>query len=554
MASGATRSHVLTVSVEEFFHHGAFSRSLQPKHWDRIESRLERNVADTLALLRSHDAKATFFVHGSTAQRQPEVVRAIRAAGHEVASRGFWARAAGTLRREELRDDLARTKEALESAGSGPVRGFRAARWLRESDAWILDLLADEGYRYDASVSPFGRRFASDRRFRVVHESKRGARGSTLHELPVSTVGLGGLRVPISGGNWWRQLPRPFVRSAIDRWTRVVDAPLVVYFMPWELDGEQPQLATTSRLDRVRHYRHLGRTRELLEELLPRLRFRAIEEVLALESAPAPTVAAANGAATRSPIRLESPRRDPAATPVTLVVPIFNELPTLAYLRRTLFDVRRELAPAYWLRLLLVDDGSTDGSREELPRLFGDVEDCEVVLHERNRGVAAAVMTGLRRATTDLVATIDADCTYDPSSLREMLPLAREADVVMASPYHPLGRVRNVPRWRLFLSKTLSRMYDRLLHDHICTYTSCFRVYRRSATDGLTLTEEGFPGMAELLVRMRARGARVVEYPTVLESRLLGFSKMRTVRTIGGHLRLLRRLLSERIVVSGSRT
>jgi dolichol-phosphate mannosyltransferase len=127
-----------------------------------------------------------------------------------------------------------------------------------------------------------------------------------------------------------------------------------------------------------------------------------------------------------------------------------------------------------------------------------------------------------------------------------MLPLARDADVVTASPYHPQGRVQNVPRWRLFLSRTLSRIYDRLLHDKLYTYTSCFRIYRRKAVEGLELSDGGFPGMAEILIRMIRRGARVVEFPTLLESRVLGVSKMRTLRTIRGHLKLLKRLRSER--------
>src|SRR5262249_2923758 len=205
-----------------------------------------------------------------------------------------------------------------------------------------------------------------------------------------------------------------------------------------------------------------------------------------------------------------------------------------------------ELAATTALRLILVDDGSRDGTREALPQAFAGVPDCEIVLHDRNRGVAAALLTGIEHARTDLVATIDADCSYDPLLLREMLPLARDADVVTASPYHPRGRVHNVPRWRLFLSRTLSRIYDRLLHDRLYTYTSCFRICRRKAVEGVRLTDGGFPGVAEILIRMMRRGARVVEFPAVLESRVLGVSKMRTLRTIRGHLRLLRRLKSER--------
>ena len=532
-------NHVLTVSVEEYFHHGAFTRALQKKHWDRFESRLEKNVDDTLELLAANGAQATFFVHGSTAERQPEIVRKIRAGGHEVASRGFWPNALDGMGRSEFRDDLARTREALERAGSGRIRGYRAPRWLRDGEEWILDVLADEGYAYDASVNPILRRFSHDPRFRVAHERKAGISRSPIWEFPVSTVGFAGMRLAISGGNYLRQLPRALVRRAIDWWDRNEQAPLVFYFMPWELDSEQPRVATQSRLADMKHYRNLDRTRHVLDEYLARYRFHSIESELGLAREDA-------AAAARAPKAAAARRATaPDAVPLSLVVPIYDEMPTLAYLRRTLLRVREELKPSIALRLILVDDGSKDGSRDELAKVFGDVEECEIVLHERNRGVAAAILTGIQHARTELVAAIDADCSYDPLSLKEMVPLARNADVVTASPYHPRGRVANVPKWRLFLSKTLSRIYDRLLRDRICTYTSCFRVYRRSAAAPIRLTDEGFPGVAELLIRMQRRGARIVEYPTTLESRLLGVSKMKTLRTIRGHLKLLRRLIRE---------
>ena len=482
-------------------------------------------------------------MHGSTAERQPELVRRILARGHEVASRSFEPLPLGAPRRAEFRDDLARTRAALERAGAGPIRGYRAPRWLRDGDEWILDVLADEGYAYDASVNPILRRFAGDRRFLAAHERRHGAAGAQLWEFPVSTASVCGLRVAISGGNWLRQLPRSFVRGAVERWDREQSAPLVFYFNSWELDAEQPTLPTRSRLDRIRHYRHLDRARERLADHLARFRFGSIAQELGLPPQAAPAPAA-------TPIVLAPARPRPAAAKpagaLTLVVPIYRELQGLAYLRRTLLHARDELAATTALRFVLVDDGSPDGTREALPQVFGDVPDCEIVLHDRNRGVAAAILTGIAHARTDLVATIDADCSYDPLLLREMLPLARDADVVTASPYHPQGRVENVPRWRLFLSRTLSRIYDRLLHDRLHTYTSCFRIYRRKAVEGIELSDGGFPGMAEILIRMLRRGARVVEFPTLLESRVLGVSKMRTLRTIRGHLRLLRRLRSER--------
>src|SRR5262249_18504091 len=159
------------------------------------------------------------------------------------------------MRREEFRDDLARTRAALERAGSGRVRGYRAPRWLEDGDAWILDVLADEGYAYDASVNPILRRFAGDRRFRVGHEREQGSARATLGEFPVSPPAVCGLRSAVSGGNWLRQLPRSFVKRAVERWDRDERAPLVFYLNSWELDAEQPSLPTRSRLDRIRHYR-----------------------------------------------------------------------------------------------------------------------------------------------------------------------------------------------------------------------------------------------------------------------------------------------------------
>jgi hypothetical protein len=120
-----------------------------------------------------------------------------------------------------------------------------------------------------------------------------------------------------------------------------------------------------------------------------------------------------------------------------------------------------------------------------------------------------------------------------------MVPMIDSADVVTSSPYHPDGNVRNVPDWRLFLSRTLSRAYRILLGSKVRTWTSCFRVYRRNAVLHLPLKNPGFLGTAELLVRVLRRGGVVAEHPCTLEARLLGFSKMRVLNVVLDHLRLL---------------
>jgi dolichol-phosphate mannosyltransferase len=237
---------------------------------------------------------------------------------------------------------------------------------------------------------------------------------------------------------------------------------------------------------------------------------------------------------------------------VSIVVPLFNEAENIGYLQRTMVELRRRLASTYRVHLVLVDDGSLDGTGDLLVKSFGELPDCQIVRLPKNGGVAAAILEGIRRASTEIVCSIDCDCSYDPSELLAMIPLAADADLVTASPYHPQGHVFNVPQWRLFLSRTLPRLYSLLLHDRLYTYTSCCRVYRRSAIADLTLENGNFLGVAETLIRLKLAGGTIVEQPATLESRLFGESKMKIVRTIAGHCALLLELATTRSVVSSS--
>src|SRR5262249_27939997 len=92
-----------------------------------------------------------------------------------------------------------------------------------------------------------------------------------------------------------------------------------------------------------------------------------------------------------------------------------------------------------------------------------------------------------------------------------------------------------------------SRLYRRVLHHKLFTYTSCFRVYRRAAVLGLDLERPGYQGVAEILGKLDLQGSRIAEYPTTLGVRMRGCTKIKTVRTIARHLRLVVRLLELRI-------
>jgi glycosyltransferase involved in cell wall biosynthesis len=168
-----------------------------------------------------------------------------------------------------------------------------------------------------------------------------------------------------------------------------------------------------------------------------------------------------------------------------------------------------------------------------------------LVRHAQNRGVAAATLTGIRNSRTEVVCAIDCDATYDPRQLRRMVPmLTPDVDLVTASPYHPEGRVLNhLPAWRLVLSRGLSILYRYFHTQRLYTYTSCFRVYRRSAVVDIELRNQRFVGITEILSRLDKKGGRIVEYPAIMEVRLLGSSKMKILKTIWGHVVLMAQLL-----------
>lgn len=542
------RQHILTVALEDYFHVGAFNELIQQGAWYRFELRLEQGTRHTLDLLDEYNARATFFALGWVADTMPELIREVVQRGHEVASKGYYHRDTTYLTPDELRDDLARAREALERASGQRVLGHRLAhRSIGPQDMWALDLLAEEGYAYDSSVVPIGRRFADvpAQRFLHTHHTRSGS----LVEVPISTIEVLGTLLPFAGGNYLRQLPPALVHTAARRWIRQFDAPLVMYFHTWELDANQPRISAAPLWQRVRHYRNLEQVPERLAWFLKQWRFVSVAEYLGIsaqlhaepaEASPVPSVAGFSRVAT--PAEQEVSQVE-SRTPVTVVVPCHNEELILPYLANTLESVRRLLAARYTLEFVFVDDGSSDGTLTSLRRLFGDRADCQVVTLPNNQGVAAAIMSGIAHARTEIVCSIDCDCTYDPHELDQMIPLlGEEAAMVTASPYHALGSVRNVPRWRLALSLNLSRLYRLVLHNALATYTSCFRVYRRSAVADVRLTRTGFLGVAELLARLDLGGALIVEFPTTLEVRVLGRSKLRVLRIIGGHLVLLGRL------------
>ena len=340
--------NAFTVDVEDYFQVGVFQKFISTENWYRFESRLKQNVEQVLDLLAQQDTKATFFVLGWTAEKDPKLVRMIADAGHEVASRGLVHQPLLTLSKEQIREDLAKSKALLEDASGQGVDGFRLSDgWLSKQTLWLLDEVAAAGYRYDSSLMPKQRDFADDPKWRSIQQVQT-ANGPLL-EVPLSTMETPGGWFPIAGGNYQRQVPDFVMRRLVDRAMEAATDPFVMYFQVWELDTEQPRLSVADRITKVRHYRKLGKYRRILPQYLDRYQFTSIREHAKLEGSPlqqlaipVAEVARKFGGSTVEPKLLASSatgageteskflansttKTTTEKTAVTIIIPCFNE-------------------------------------------------------------------------------------------------------------------------------------------------------------------------------------------------------------------------------------
>jgi polysaccharide deacetylase family protein (PEP-CTERM system associated) len=260
-----------------------------------------RWLLDTLA---EFDARATFFVVGQVAGANPRLVHDIARAGHEIACHSWDHRRTQHFTPGTFRRDVRRARHALEQAAGHSVVGYRAPTFsIGRDTAWAIDVLAEEGFRYDSSVFPvrhdrYGVPDAPRFPFTVAgHEH-------TLLELPPATMSLGGFNLPAAGGGYFRLFPPMIMRAAVRQSEKHSAGVPVLYFHPWEFDADQPRLPL-GRVGRFRTYVGIKRSRSRLRDLLARYESRPMidaAEDLALRVLPTyalgePTEAAARAAA-----------------------------------------------------------------------------------------------------------------------------------------------------------------------------------------------------------------------------------------------------------------
>ena len=278
-ATNAGVINAMTVDVEDYFHVSVFDGIVPRSRWADMESRVCANTERLLDIFDEFNVRSTFFMLGWVAERHPGLVRDIAQRGHEIASHGYAHRLIYDQTPAAFRDDVRRAKQLLEDAAGCFVAGFRAPSYsVTPRSLWALDVLIEEGYRYDASIFPIRHdRYGIPVSPREPFPIDRS--GGSLMEVPGSTVRLGPLNLPIAGGGYFRILPYAWTRWGIARLNAVEHQAAVFYIHPWEIDPEQPRLQA-GWLGRFRHYRNLDKTEDRLRALLTDFRFGTVAALL----------------------------------------------------------------------------------------------------------------------------------------------------------------------------------------------------------------------------------------------------------------------------------
>ena len=256
----------LTVDVEDYYQVSAFEAIVGCDKWEHYVPRVKENTRNILNVLDRHSVKATFFVLGWTAKKNPDLIKKIAEKGHKIGCHSYFHRLIYDISREDFREDTQNAKDILEQITGESVRGYRAPSYsITRRSLWALDILEELGFEFDSSIFPihhdrYGMPDAPRFRYRIP--------GHNLIEYPMSTSIFFGRKIPVSGGGYFRLFPYRFTKMALMKINQKEKQPFVFFIHPWEIDPRQPRIKGAGAVSRFRHYTNLAKTAERFEKLL----------------------------------------------------------------------------------------------------------------------------------------------------------------------------------------------------------------------------------------------------------------------------------------------
>ena len=222
---------------------------------------------------------------------------------------------------------------------------------------------------------------------------------------------------------------------------------------------------------------------------------------------------------------------------ISIICPVYNEEKVITLFYTKVSKIVQTMTDDY--EILFINDGSIDNTSEILRGMESQSEKIRVVSYSENIGRGMALRKGFEKSQGEIVLSIDADLSYDPRYILDLVNALRRAeglDLVLASPYMPGGGVQDVPVLRLWISKLGNIILRFAMPNRIYTSTGIFRAYRKHVLDSLELESDGKEIHLEILSKAMALGYRIKELPVILKGRKKGRSKFKFKKTAISHL------------------
>jgi polysaccharide deacetylase family protein (PEP-CTERM system associated) len=275
--------NALTIDLEDWYHPELVKR--------RIQGDPAPQVVDAahciLDLLSRQGVRATFFILGDVARKHPDLVRAIGAQGHEIASHGVSHTPLWDLDYESLDREL-KSFRAIMAEILGPevsLSGFRAPTFSMDNRTrYAMKCLVDNGYRYDTSIFPaknhvYGMSDAPCTPYRPdLNDLSRPDPRSDILEFPLTIFEWGKFRIPVSGGFYLRVFPYLLLRTLLRKINRT--RPFVIYFHPWEVCPETPRVRGIGLKNTLITYYGMKTAFRKIERLLRDFKFEPMIDVI----------------------------------------------------------------------------------------------------------------------------------------------------------------------------------------------------------------------------------------------------------------------------------
>ena len=275
---------MLTIDVEDWFHlYGVglqyqFKKAkLDKRPWETFTGHMEANTRWILDVLDEHKVTGTFFVLGWAAEKCPSLVKEIHKRGHEMGSHSYYHQLIYNLSPDEFRNDLHRSVDIIQQLTGSKVYGFRAS--AASITDWSIDIILQEGLIYDSSLytvsyhDVYGKLTNVDKT-KAIEQLKNG-----LWEVKFSSLKIGRLMIPWSGGGYFRLYPFPIYKMGVRNIIRKYGTYLL-YVHPWELDTNPIIDNNLKRIYRIRRYVNIRKTKQRFIKMLIDFKFIPIIQKL----------------------------------------------------------------------------------------------------------------------------------------------------------------------------------------------------------------------------------------------------------------------------------